>query len=186
MYEINPIHKIYFGYYCNGNDCKVLLGISKKKEVIQNYLENHRGLSYVNYEIEKEEISDNEIIGKYSDYVISEYMGYYIPEIDQMIISLNSPDIDILIDSTISNLNRLYEVVSNVKKIPRHDSSLLIATCKLLISFKKKSILNKIKKSNDKDSPILFCNIKEYLYSVKIFKEQREMNSLYRDYMMED
>ena len=74
MYEeVNPIQEVYMGYYVR-NNISTLLAVSKKRSVLKNYLENHRGLNPFEYDIIKQEISDNELMIKYSDYIISNFI----------------------------------------------------------------------------------------------------------------
>ena len=186
MYEeVNPIQEVYMGYYVR-NNISTLLAVSKKRSVLKNYLENHRGLNPFEYDIIKQEISDNELMIKYSDYIISNFIGYYIPEIDQVIISIYSEDVDMLINNTIENLKRIYMLSSNVKKILKRDNIILLDAIKKLLEFRSNHIIKKLKKASNKNSPILFCGIKEYLEYIRGYQEQREMNSRYRDLMMSD
>lgn len=185
MYDINQIHEVYIGYY-EKNDISTVLAVSNKKSIVKNYLENHRGLNPTQYDIQKHELTDTEILVKYEDYVISSYMGYYIPEIDQCIIELYGDDIDILIDSTIDNLKKIYVLSNNVKKIKKTDSNILLNALKILISFKSNKIVNKLKKENNKTSSILFCDIDDYLTYIRMYNDQRNLNSRYADIMMSD
>ena len=180
----NPIQEVYIGYYFRSNYNKKILGVSKKKSVIKNYLENHRGLTPNQYLIVREEMNDIDLLAKYSDYIISSFMGYYIPEIDQCIIEIYSEDVNILIDNTIENLKRIYLLSENVKKVPEVESRMLLNTIKVLLHLKSFRIIKKLKKQSTKSSPILFCNINEYLDYVRSYQDQREMNSRYTEIMM--
>lgn len=182
--EYDNIHEVYLGYYIPKSNVRYLLGVSKKKMVIKNYLENHRGLDEIEYSIEKEELSDSELLIKYSDYIISEYYGYYIPEIDQTLIELYSPNIQDLLNITINNLKEIYLLSNNIKKIDYSDNLRIMYSIKSLMKFKSKSIINKLERKSYKTSPILFCNIEEYMRYIRTFQEEREMNNRYKDIIM--
>lgn len=182
----NNIKEVYIGYYHKSNKITYILGVSKKKMVIKNYLENHRGLNPVEYTIERECLTDNELLIKYSDYIISEYLGYYIPEIDQSIIEIYSNDISNLIDTTVNNLKSIYLLADNVNKINFNKKDILLSALKILISFKSRSVLRKLEKQSYKTSPILFCEINEYLQYVRNYQEQRDINSRFKDLTMSE
>lgn len=173
--------KCYIGYYKNK-----VLAISKHKEILVNYLENHRRLNKSQYTVEKEYLSDSDIVLKYDDYVISEYNGYFIPNIDQNIIDLHSNSIDQELLSTIEQLKHITTLSSNIKKISEDDINQMINTIKILINIRKKpKLLNKLNKQYQINHSILYSDIDEYLKEIRMYKEMIDMNLTYKNALVE-
>lgn len=170
--SFNETHTVYIGYYVKYNK---ILCISTDKKMIINYMENHRGLSMDKYNIEKKDLSDTEILIKYENYIISEYNGYYIPYIDQCIISIDSNSLYEDIWDTINKLKKITILSSNVKKVSENDIDTLIDSIKVLDSFiKKPKILNKLNKEYGLTNSILFCDIDKYFTKINLFNEMKD------------
>ena len=181
------LHKLYFGYYYKSQNQKTLLGISKNKSIMKNYLENHRGLNPNEYVIESERTSEGDILVKYDDYLITEYGDYYIPNIDQTIIDLYSSSIDMEIVNTINQLKHIVILSTDIKKISIEESEILVNAIKVLTRFRKKpKILNKLNKQYSITHSLLYCDIKEYLNSVSSYKSMVELDRDYRNVLMKD
>lgn len=177
-------HKCYIGYYANKKD--ILLAVSKTKEILINYLENHRGLKKYQYRIEKDYLSDTDLVLKYDYYTISEYNGYFIPNIDQNIIEYQSNSIDQEINNTIIQLTHIALLSSNVKQIQKNEISQMVNVIKLLKKFRKTpKILNKLNKQHQITHSILYCEIDEYLTEVRRYTEMIEMNTCYKNMLVE-
>lgn len=165
-------HTVYIGYYIKNHR---MICVSTNKKLISNYMENHRGLSSKEYFIDKEELDDTEILLKYDDYVISDYNGYYIPNIDQCIISMDSNSLLDEIRITINHVKNIALLSSNIKKIPDSDVNTLLNTIKVLNSFTKKpKILNKLNNEYCLTHSVLFCDMEQYISEIIRYKELRE------------
>lgn len=174
--------KVYMGFYLpKGNESsKKLLGISKHKDIIKTYLEHHRGLNTNCYNIEKAYISDADLLLKYSDFIISKFHGYYIPDIDQMIIECYSKQIEEDINNTIDSLKRITLLSMDIKRIPRSETASLINTLNILTKYSDSpKILEKMRTKNIHTEPFLFCDIDEYLSMIRSFKDNRELSRMY-------
>ena len=172
-------HIVYIGYYVKYNK---ILCISTDKKMIINYMENHRGLLPDNYDIQKKELSDTEILIKYENYIISEYNGYYIPYIDQCIISIDTNSLYEDIWNTINGLKKITVLSSNVKKISKNDLNILIDSIGVLNSFiKKPKILNKINKEYSLTNSILFCDIEIYFSKINLFNEMKDWDKSFNN-----
>ena len=112
MSSYNQEHHVYKGIYKNK-----VMSIAKSKEIVKNYMEEHRGLSKSEYQLEEDIMTDIELLIENEDYVISEFHGYYIPYIDQLIIESNELEIKYLIENTINSLKQILLLSENVKKI---------------------------------------------------------------------
>lgn len=179
---------VYMGFYLpKGNTYnKKLLGISKYKDIIKTYLEHHRGLHNNQYKIEKTCISDSDLLLKYNDFIISKFHGYYIPEIDQVIISCYSKQIEIDINNTINSLKRITLLSMDVKKIPKSDTASMINTLNILTKYSDNPrIIDKMNIKNIHTEPFLFCEIDEYLSTIRSFKDNRELDRMYMYAMYE-
>lgn len=180
-------HRIYFGYYYRGPNSKTLLGISKSKSIIKTYLENHRGLDSNEYLIEPDIISEDDLLVKYDDYLITEYGDYYIPNIDQSIIEIYSSSIDMEIVNTVNQLKHIVILSDGVKKISSEESQILIDAIKVLTNFKKKpKILTKLNKQYAITHSLLYCDIKEYLNTVSSYRSMVDLNRDYHNLLMKD
>lgn len=181
----DPVHKIYKGYYINRRN-EILIAVSNEKTLIENYFINHRMLHPSQFSIVKEYADDIDIVTKYSDYVISEYNGYYIPEIDQISIGVNSHTIDIEIENTINNIKDIISLSKNIKKVSKSEIGSMIHTIEILSKMlKSKKILNKLNEESELSDPILFCNMEKYLELIKSYKEMRDMNRAYKNALLE-
>ena len=185
--KMKESHRIYFGYYYRGPNSKTLLGISKSKSIIKTYLENHRGLDSNEYLIEPDIISEDDLLVKYDDYLITEYGDYYIPNIDQSIIEIYSSSIDMEIVNTVNQLKHIVILSDGVKKISSEESQILIDAIKVLTNFKKKpKILTKLNKQYAITHSLLYCDIKEYLNTVSSYRSMVDLNRDYHNLLMKD
>jgi hypothetical protein len=172
-------HKCYIGYYTKINR---IIAISKHKEILINYLENHRGLNQIQYEIKKEYLTDTDLLIKYDNYIISDYNGYFIPNIDQNIIEFHTNSIDKELVCTIEQLKHIISLSMNVKKVNKDEIDQMIKTVKILIKFKNSNkILSKLNKQYQISHSILYCNIDEYLLEVRRYNDMIEMNYAYKN-----
>ena len=172
-------HIIYIGYYVKSHQ---LLCVSTNKQLVINYMENHRGLTSKNYYIEKEKSTETEILLKFDKYVISEYNGYYIPNIDQCIIDIAANTLPENIITTIEQLKEITLLSSNVKQVSKNDFETLVNSIKILNSFIKKSkIINKLNKEYCITHSILFCDIDEYLKKLRIYREMKDFDKSFNN-----
>lgn len=168
--------KVYIGYY---NHSKI--AISQQKKLVKNYMEYHRGLRKSEYRIEKEYVRDIDLISTYDKLIISEFNGFYIPEIDQIIIELDSNEISQEIQSCEEYLKHITALASDLKKVSDKDISILIQSIRILDRFKKSGkILNKLEIRNLESHEILFCPIDEYIQAVNLRMEMIEMDRRYK------
>lgn len=174
-------HNVYIGYYKDH-----IIAISKMKEVVKNYLENHRSLKKGMYSIKKDILSDTDLILKYDEYIISEFHGYYIPKIDQDIITLYSRSIEAELSNTIESLKHLTILCSNVKKISQEEVSSMVASLKCLNRIQKNDkLLYKLNKQENYNCSFLFTNIEDYLSEIRRYKDEIEMNRRFNFVMTE-
>lgn len=173
-------HKVFFGYYTGIH--RRLICIAKEKDLVLNYLQNHRGLNKEDFEVEKEFLTDTEIITNYENYIISEYSGYYIPYIDQLYIELHGRSLSDELREIVLQLHRVITLSKDVKKVPKEDVSILIKATKILVSFRGNSkILNKMTKNDQVYNSILYCPIREYISSISTLEEMMNMDQTYKD-----
>lgn len=176
-------HTIYIGYYTKNHK---MICVSINKQLVINYMENHRGLTSNRYYIEKEEVDDTDILLKYDDYVISDYNGYYIPNIDQCLISIDANALPEDIMNTIDHLKNIAILSSNVKKIPEKDFESLINAIKVLNSFIKKSkVLNKLNREYCLTHSILFCDMEQYITKINNYKEMKDWDKSFNNALAE-
>jgi len=170
----------YIGYYKNR-----VIAVSNKKKLISNYFESHRGLVKGEYEIKEEMISETTLMLHYEDKIITEYMGYYIPDVDSTIIQLFSGSIDMEIVETIDHLRRIAILANDVKKLydikkSQPDVASIVNTIKVLSKMaKSKKIMNKLNKRDIMVNSILFCNMEEYLQRLSQYEEMKHMRTSY-------
>ena len=181
---MEKLHKCYIGYYTEKRD--IVLAVSKKKEILLNYLENHRGLLKYQYKIEKTYLSDTDLIVKYENQTISEYNGYFIPSIDQNIIEIYSNSIDRELIATIDQLTHIAALSSKVKHISKGELYQIINTIKILKKFKDSSkIMNKMNKIDQINHSILYCNINEYLTEIRRYNDMIDSHRYYKNTLVE-
>ena len=87
--------------------------------------------------------------------------------------------------SAASSLKYITLLSSHIKKIPKNDVGILIASLKVLIGMRNPKTLEKLEKEDRKINSVLFCPIDEYLDEVRRFQDQRDMNQRFRYAMME-
>ena len=168
--------KVYVGYYRHSK-----IAISKQKKLVKNYMEYHRGLKKFEYQIEKEYMRDIDLISTYDKLIISEFNGFYIPEIDQIIIEIDSDEITQELNICEETLKHITALSSDIKKVSDKDISILIQSIRILDKFKKsKKILNKLEIRNLESHEILFCPIDEYMKAVHLRMEIIEMDKRYK------
>ena len=173
-------HKVFFGYYTGIH--RRLICIAKEKDLVLNYLQNHRGLDKTEFKIEKGFLSDTEIITKYENYVISEYSGYYIPYIDQLYIEIHGRTLSDELREVVLQLHRFITLSKDVKKISKESVAVLIKAAKVLIEFRgDPKILNKLTKNDQAYNSILYCPIREYISSISTLEEMLLMDRAYKD-----
>ena len=173
-------HKVFFGYYTGTH--RRLLCIAKEKDIVMNYLQNHRGLQKKEFQIEKSYLSDTEIVSKYENYVISEYNGYYIPYIDQLYIELHGKTMSDEIQELIRSMCRIITLSKDIKKIPREDISVLMKATNILVAFRKEpKVLSKLTKNDQLYNSILYCPIHEYISSITTLEEMMNMDQTFKD-----
>lgn len=180
MYNTDSTELIYKGYYCKKHN-DILLCVSSSKEIVKNYLINHRNLSKGEYFIEKEDVSDIDLVTKYDDYLMSEYYGYFIPAIDQVIIEMNSKSIEEILSNTMESIKYIITISDSIKSIERYEMSNLLNCYKTLNNFKiNHKKLKKLENKHIKTDEFFFVDIDEYLKSINSFKELRDMNTRYK------
>lgn len=182
--NMDDIHTVYIGYYIRNDK---ILCISTDKELVVSYLENHRGLNSDTYYIEKRKLSDTEILIKYEYYVISEFNDYYIPYIDQCIISMSTNSLYNDIINIMNELKKITILSSNIKKITKNECSTLVDAIKVLESFAKRpKILNKLNKEYKLSHSILFCDIDQYFMKVNLFYEMKDWDMSFNNALSDD
>ena len=173
--------KVYMGYINTRKYKNKLIAISSNKEIVKSYLESHRGLTKNQYYIESEYYTESELLLKYGDHIISEFEGYYIPEIDQEAIQMNSTDIGIEIISCFNALKHITLLSSEIKKFNKSDLATLLDALKILNTMQKKNkMLTKLEIKNMSLDTLLFCDIDEYFSKISSYKNTREMNQRYK------
>lgn len=174
--------EVYFGSY---KPRDTIICIGKNRKIVENYLINHRMLNSDEFEIELKQISQSSLLLKYDDYIITEYNGYFIPNIDQMIIEAYSHQTDDLLQNCINDLKHITLLSTHIKKIPKEDVNILISSLKILMKLRNPKLINKLVDEDKKSNSILFCPIDKYLSEVRRFIDIREMNQRYKFVMME-
>lgn len=168
--------KVYVGYYDN-----IKIALSNQKKLVKNYMEFHRGLIKSEYRIEKEYVRDIDLISTYDKIIISEFNGFFIPEIDQLIIEMNSNEIYQEISMCEDLLKHITSLASDLKKVSDKDISILIQSIRIIDRFKKSGkIIDKLETRNLESHTILFCPIDMYLKEVHLKLEMIEMDKQYR------
>jgi len=171
---------IYIGYY-NGK----IICMHPEKAIVQMYLKLNRHLSKDEYDIKRKFISETDLCLSYDDYLMYDYHGLYIPNVDSVIIDKDCATMDAELDSTLVQLKQLLLLISHLKKTDEEIKK-IIETIKILQSYKSKKKYNKLYKENILSHPILYCNIKEYSRYINQFNELRTMSTNYKDAWLND
>lgn len=175
--------EVYIAYY---NDKPI--AVSKEKTLVVNYMEVHRSLSSDQYTVELESVSDIDLLTKYDEYIISEFHGSYIPNIDQEIIDVSTNSIDMEIYNTIESLKHIIVLSTGVKQLSKSKSEIqsMVSTLKILNDIKSNDkLIRKLNKQEITSSSILYLNMKDYLAEVKIYQERKMMTERYKNLMYE-
>lgn len=187
MVYMESNHHVYMGYYLQSPYNRTLLAVSKEKDILKTYLEYHRGLPKDKYVIESEELTDIELLSKYENKVMVNWHNYFIPNIDAIIIDIYSKSIDVEITQVVSQLQKILLISKDIKKIPISDNDNIMKAMRTLNGFlRKPKIINKMAKLDAVNNSILFCDIQEYLQTVKSFEDIKDMNSKYNMMMYKD
>ena len=176
-------HEVYIAYY---NDKPV--AISQEKNLVVNYMEVHRSLLPDQYTLELESVSDIDLLTKYDEYIISEFHGSYIPNIDQEIIDVSTNSIDMELYNTIESLKHIIVLSTGVKQLSKSKSEIqsMVSTLKVLNDIKSNGkLIRKLNKQEISSSSILYLNMKVYLAEVKRYQERKMMTERYRNLMYE-
>lgn len=158
---------MYFGYYHN-----ILLIVGDDENLVKLYLTKHRHLHKDEYVIENNYIIGNDLYLRYDDERMIEWNGYFIPNIDSILIEFYYKSIDNEIDQSIQNLKHLAILSEGIKKIPIEYKTNIINSIKILSELRSKpKIIKKLDDMEKLDNSILYENIEEYLRLKKDFIE---------------
>lgn len=157
------------------DNCNHPIAISNIKELVKGYMENNRFVKPSNYYLEKHIIPEEILFLNYDDYCISEFRGNYIPNIDITMIKCNERSIDSMLSNTILNLKDIAILSKDISDLNNYDKKTLIEAAKVLSKINKNDkMLSELQQADFLTNSILYCNIKEYLTHVKIYKEWKE------------
>lgn len=171
----NNYIKIYFAYY---NKSNILLAMCEDKGLLKDYLEIHRKLNSMQYQIDYQLIEESDIYNKYENYMLSQFYNLCIPLIDIKIINSEYNELDIQLESLLSKIKYLSFLMNNIKKADKDLAILLNAIN--VIEFYKNKKYDKLLKEHFLHHPILTCNIDEYMHLVSIYREYIETLDKYK------
>lgn len=162
--------EVYFGYFNN-----IIYIISESKDVVITYFEQLRGLSKTQYEIKKKRILESELSTSFEDEYASEWNGFYIPNIDIIIINMMEKPLIEEIETIIDILKMIIVSAQDIKKIKREEIITLVNSIKILQRFSSTpKIMNKLEENNTMQNSILFSSMKKYIESLSRFKNIRD------------
>lgn len=176
--------EVYIAYYKDR-----VIAVSSDKELIHNYMESHRSLDRDQYIIKKEDIPDIDLITKYDDYIITEFHGYHIPNIDQEIISIYSKSIDSELFNTIESLKHIIILSTGVKQLSKKGEEIqsMVNTLKILNKIRNNDkLLKKLNKQENYVCSILYSNIDDYLDGIRRYQDDKMMRNRFSYSMMRD
>ena len=158
---------VFIGKYKNKT-----IAISEKEKLIRTYMEAHRFLTRRDYEVEEKSMSETQLMLYHEDYVLTEYNGYYIPNIDVTIIEMYGNSVNNQINQAIEGVKNIAILANQVKKLQPEVDQMI----KVIKMFKKLQSSQKIlRKLNYQDfllNSILFIEMEEY---TKILNQYQEM-----------
>lgn len=143
-----------------------IICISLDKKIISTYMKYIRRLEKHQYSIDKESIIESDYYSKYEDYIIDEFHGYYLPNIDINIIIRDSMNIDQLLKLTSNNIKELVSLLNYTKNVKEDELITLLNSLKIIEKYKHGKYNKKISKVYWKAHPIFFCDINSYLNMV--------------------
>ena len=174
------MESVYMAYYKSR-----IIAISKKEKLVRNYMEAHRYLTKKEYEIELQSLSETQLMLYHEDQILTEFYGYYIPNIDVVIIEMYSNGISIQINQAIEGIKNIAILSNQVKRLrPEVDQMIkMIKTLKEMQSSQK--IINKLNYQDTLLNSILFCNMDEYLKALNQYEDIKRNNYEYMYQIME-
>ena len=111
-YNNDNICEIYMGTYKNK-----IYAVSQSRDLVFTYLHTMRKLDVDKFKITKQTIFESELTTEYEDQVLVEYNGYYIPNIDVVLIGLHSKELCENMNNTIDELKRYIVLSNEVKRV---------------------------------------------------------------------
>jgi len=165
---------IYAGLYKNDIIC-----ISSNKKAVNHYMKYIRRLDKHQYDIEKRSIIESNLMYKYEDYIIEEFHGYYLPNIDINIINRDINSLNNLLEESSNNIKELLSLLNYTKNIKDEELVNLFNSLKIIEKYKHGKNNKKISKVYWKAHTIFFCDMSTYLNLREEYKNYKRMKSLY-------
>lgn len=164
----------------------ITIAISSKEKLIHNYMETHRSLTRRNYEVEEKRISETELMLYHEDRILTEYYGYYIPNVDVTIIEMYGNSVNTQINQAIEGVKNVAILANQVKKL-RPEVEQMVEVIKM---FKKlQSSQKTLGKLNYQDillNSILFIKMDEYLRILRQYEEMSRNNQEFLYHMTDE
>lgn len=168
--------KYYIGKYK-----EEILIMDENKDICKYYMKTIRNLNIGEYDIIEESLEDEDLI-KYEDVLTVKFYKVYLPNRDIAIINHEFNKMISNIDETINTLSNILIPLLHIKKSKKKisDGMNIADTIKLLKDIKSGNKYYNIEELYKKNHPILFFNIIEYLYMIKLDVDVKEMINKYK------
>ena len=167
MNKYNELIQAYFGLYQDN-----IYAVSTDKKLIKLYFEELRGLNKTDYQIEKRNIFQSDLLLRYDDQYLVDWNGYFIPNIDTSIISIENKSIDTELMDTIRNLKHIILLTQDINAVSSKEKYKLLDALNTLNKIKKSSkITQKMEKTNSIEYSILYISMDEYIHHLNSFRE---------------
>lgn len=167
----------YYGYFH-----KYCLAVSTDKTKVRLYMEQHRGLTRKEYYIEEKTF----LSSKYDSQVLVPFFDMYLTKKDCQFITRDSKlDIDDVLEQTKRDLYFLGKVLENTSY--EEDAKKVGKLLARLSELKREDEgTRELEKATRLLHPLVFCDITEYLYNLKMYEEQYNMRQEFLRKMEED
>ena len=179
--------KIYYMGYVNRYNVKPI-AVSDNKELLKEYMENHRYIKRGEYYIEKvNNLSEHDVFVMYHDQFLVEYEGYYLPSIDTTMIDFYKRSMQAEIYNTIKSLGKIDLLVKEIDLVSDDERDSLYQAMKTLTHFiRDKEIMEEIEHEDTITNSIIFEDINTYLKDLSCFNEMMDMHRRYEYQLYKD
>lgn len=164
------------------------IAVSDNKNLLKEYMENHRFIKPNHYEIEIiNNLSDQEVFIMYNDQLLVEYNGYYLPSIDTMMIDFYKVSMKTELYNTIKSLSKISLFVKESKLVYDFEKDELYNALRILTKFMKTDkIMDEIEHEALITNSIIFEDVQSYMQDLACFNEMMEMHQRYEYQIYKD
>lgn len=171
----NDIVILYRAYYHN-----ILIAVSINKYILKEYMKNTRNLDSNDFNIEECTITTDDIINLYEQYYLEEYLkDLYLPRRDCEILDKEVQNEFDHFVKTLNDMRYYYQRIKYIDIMEKHAKQLAETIHNMEEDLTTKKTLKKLRKRIVRSSMVLSSNINEYLSTLKIEKESKELRTEY-------